>query len=185
MRCSIRIAAVLAIALLASLAPVQAQGAFKVGVFDPQRVSVETVDGQRAQSLLKGLQETKQQEIADRERQITELQQQLSAQALSLSIDKRTTLELDIQRRLLELNNSKDLANRELQLEVAAAEARFNEKMRVVIETFARDEDFALILDNAAVAWASEAIDITSPIIEQFNKMFPAAGSAAPSGQGD
>jgi outer membrane protein len=183
---TIRFAAALAIALLASWVPAQAQGTFKVGVFDPQRVSVETADGQRAQAALKKMQEQKQQKISDQEKAVADLQQQLSSQALSLSIDKRTSLELDIQRRLLELNTSKDLANRELQLEVAAEEARFNEKMRVVIETFARDEDFDLILDAGAVAWASEAIDVTSPIIEQFNKMFPGtAAQGASAGEGD
>jgi len=184
MRNSIRVAVLVAVATLLSIAPSRAQE-IKVGVFDPQRVSIETADGRRAQAELKQLQERKQQEIADQERQVGEVQQQLSSQALSLSIDKLTTLELGIQHSLLSLNTSKELANRALQLEVAAAETRFNEKMRVVIEAFARDEEFALILDAGAVAWASEAIDVTSPIIEQFNKMFPADVGTAPAGQGD
>ena len=78
------------------------------------------------------------------------------------------------QRKLLELNNSKDLATRELQLEVAGAEARFNEKLRVVIEQIGTDENFALILDRAAVAWASSAIDVTTAIIDRFDRTFPA-----------
>jgi outer membrane protein len=163
--------AVAALSVLATTA--QAQTAFKIGVFDPQRVSIETVDGKRAQAELQAFQDQKRQEIADKEKLVSDLQQQLSAQALSLSIDRRTSMEIDIQRRMLELNTAKELANRELQLEVAAAEARFNEKLRASVEEFARGEDFALILDAATVAWASAAIDVTNPIIERFNRMFP------------
>jgi len=170
-----RLALVAAVALLACAPQVLAQDTFKVGVFDPQRVSVETIDGQRAQAHLQAIQNAKQQEVADREKAITEMQQQLSTQALSLSDEKRTELEINIQRRILELNGAKDLATRELQLEVAAAEARFNDKMRAVILEFANNEEFVLILDTGAVAWASHAIDVTAPIIEQFDKMFPAA----------
>jgi outer membrane protein len=174
------------VVLVAIASSVQAQTPFKVGVFDAQQVSIETIDGQRAQAELRALQDKKQKEISDREVEINNLQQQLSSQALSLSIDRRTTLELDIQRRLLELNTAKELASRELQLEVAAAEARFNEKLRAAIEEFARNEGFALILDAAAVAWASAAIDITAPIVEQFNQMFPGSpAGGSDSGEGD
>jgi outer membrane protein len=152
----------------------RAQATFKVGVFDPQRVSIETIDGQRAQTDLQTIQNAKQQDVSGREAAITAMQQQLSTQALSLSADKRTTLEIEIQRKLLELNMVKDLATRELQLDVAAAEGRFNEKMRQVIEAFASNEEFVLILDAGAVAFAAQAIDVTSAIIEQFDKMFPA-----------
>ena len=170
-----RLALVAATALLTCAPLVRAEATFKVGVFDPQRVSLETIDGRRAQTELQALQSAKQRDVADRERAITEMQQRLSTQALSLSDEKRTALEIDIQRRILELNMTKDLATRELQLDVAAAEARFNGKMRAVILEFATAEEFVLILDAGAVAWAAQAIDVTAPIIEQFDKMFPAA----------
>ena len=162
--------------LLLICAPLaRAQATFKVGVFDPQRVSIETIDGKRAQAELQSIQNAKQQDVTNRERAISDMQQQLSTQALSLSNDKRTELEIEIQRQMLGLNMVKDLASRELQLEVAAAEARFNDKMRRVIQEFATNDEFVLILDAGAVAWAAQAVDVTSSIIEQFDKMFPAA----------
>ena len=72
----------------------------------------------------------------------------------------------------------KEVANQELQLEFAAAEARFNDKLRTVVEQYGRDQGFALILDASAVAWASTAVDVTTPIVDQYNRMFPAAPSA-------
>jgi Skp family chaperone for outer membrane proteins len=108
------------------------------------------------------------------EQEINDLQQRLEQQQLSLSIDRRTALEIDIQRRILALNNAKDLASRELQLEVAAAEAGFNEKIRLVVAQFGKSEEFSLLLEYGVVAWSSPAIDVTTAIIDLFNQMFPA-----------
>ncbi|MHC4430087.1 MAG: OmpH family outer membrane protein, partial [Planctomycetota bacterium] len=126
--------ALLAIALLAP--PPLAQAPLKVAVFDPQRVSEETIDGKRLQAELKAVSDQKQQQLTAMEDEIKGLQQQLQQQALSLSVEKRTALELTIQRKLLALNNTQDLANRELQLEVQAAEGAFNEKLRAVLDDY-------------------------------------------------
>ncbi len=171
----------LALALLAGLAvPVRAQ-AIKIGVFDPARVSEEVADAQQLQASLVALRETKQTAIAAKEKTLNEMRQKLQQQALSLSPDKRTTMEIDIQRKVIEVNSLKETANQELQLEFAAAEARFNDKLRSVVEQYGRDQGFALILDATTVAWASTAIDVTVPIIDQYNRQFPvppAAGAA-------
>ena len=159
--------------MLASAPPLLAQ-AGKVAVFDPQRVSEETVDGQRLQTQLKELGDAKQAEINSMEAEITDLRQRLEQQALSLSIDKRTKLEVDIQRKMLQVNAAKEMANAELQLEIQAVEAMFNEKLRAVIDEFGRAQSFDLILQSGTVAWAATGIDVTTAIIDQYNKMFPA-----------
>jgi outer membrane protein len=160
-------------ALLASSQPAAAQSSIKIGVFDPTRISSDTAAGQRVQGELTATRDRMQQEIVSKEQEINQLQQQLNQQALSLSNDRRTSLEIDIQRKLLALNTAKELATRELQLEVAAAEAKFNEKLFTVVEQIGRDEGFSLLFDSAAVAWAEEAIDVTSLIVERFDQMFP------------
>jgi Skp family chaperone for outer membrane proteins len=154
----------------------RAQTSLKVGVFDPQRISEETAGGRRVQAELSALRDQKQQDISIKEQAINELQQQLNQQALSLSVDRRATLEMDIRRRLLELNNAKDLASQELQFELTAAQARFNDQLIVVVEAFGREEAFDLVFDRTLVAWASGSIDVTTAIIDRFDKMFPSTG---------
>ncbi len=167
-----------ALALLAGLAvPAQAQ-AVKIGVFNPVRVSEEVSDAQQLQTNLVAMRETKQAAIAAKELALNDLRQKLQQQALSLSPDKRTTMEIDIQRKVIEVNSMKDIASQELQLEFAAAEARFNDKLRGVVEQYGRDQGFVLILDSTTVAWASMAIDVTVPIIDQYNRQFPASPAA-------
>jgi len=150
-----------------------AQSAPKIGVFDPGRVSEEALRAKKMQGDLQAIRDAKQAEIDAQEKEISELQQQARQQALSLSPDKLATLEISIQRKLLELNNHKDLATRQLQLEISAAESKFNEQLQAVVSEFGRNESFDLILDTGSVAWAASAIDVTTGIIDQFDRMFP------------
>jgi outer membrane protein len=178
MRRSIRILVTLAATalLVAMFSAASAQTSFKIGVFDPQRVSEETIEGKRIQARLEALRDTRQTEIADDERAIAEAQQQLTQQALSLSPEKLQQMEIDIQMRMLELNSRKDTATRAFQLEIAAEEAKFNEKLRTIVSQFARGEDFAVVLEVGAVAYAAPSVDVSTGIIDAFNKAYP--GSA-------
>lgn len=161
----------------AAFSPAAAQASFKLGVFDPQRVSEETAEGKRIQARLEAMREERQKEISGEETKINELQQQLSQQSLSLSPEKRAQMEIEIQKRLLELNSRKDTMTKSFQLEIAAEEARFNEKLRAVLSQFARDEEFSVILEVAAVAFAATSVDVTTAVIDRFNKLYPASAS--------
>lgn len=154
----------------------QAQSTLKVGVFDPGRVSEEAVRAKKIQAELAAIRDAKQAEINAQEQEIGNLQQQIRQQALSLSPDKLATLEISVQRKLLELNTAKDLATRQLQLEIAAAEATFNGQLQAVVAELGRTESFELILDTGSVAWAAAAVDVTTAVIDQFDRMFPSSG---------
>lgn len=167
------------LALVALLAATTAQAqTFKVAVFDPQRVSEETAEGKRLATLLETMRDDKQSSLSAQEKEIGALQEQLKTQSLSLSADKRNEMALNIQRKLLQINLSKDLAERELQLEAASYQAAFNDKLVNAISQFGKDSDFAIILPVDAVAWASSSVDVTTAIIDAFDKMYtPASGN--------
>ena len=96
------------------------------------------------------------------------------AHELRAAQEANPALEIEIQRKMLALEGGKDMATRELQLEVAAAEAEFNEKLRLVIQQFGRDEGFSLLLESSIVAWASNSIEVTTAVIDLFDRMYPA-----------
>jgi outer membrane protein len=160
--------------LMTMFSAANAQGTVKIGVFDPQRVSEETIEGKRIQASLEALRDQRQSEISADEKSIAEAQQQLTQQALSLSPEKVAQLEIDIQKRMLELNSRKDTATRAFQLEIAGEEAKFNEKLRGVLVRFAQAESFQIILEVGAVAYAAPTVDVTTAIIDAFNRAYPA-----------
>lgn len=179
---SLRIAVVgIVLATIATAA--LAQGvATRIAVFDPQRVSEETAEGQRIQAELTAFQTRKQQELTTKQEEIQTLRQQLTAQAISLSSDKRAELEKSIQKKILEFQSAEESANRELQLEIANAQAQFEQKILAVVEQFGRDEGFTLILNIAAVAWASPTVDVTTAIVDRFNQMTESSAAGAGAG---
>lgn len=141
----------------------------KIGVFDPQRISEETEEGKRVEAALVEFRNNKQAELSAKEQAIADLQNQLNTQGLSLSAERRSALEKDIQKKMLELNSARESAQREMQLEIGSAQQRFQEQLFAVVEQFGSDEGFTVIMDVNLVAWASPTIDVTTALVDRFN----------------
>src|SRR6185436_8410917 len=105
----------------------------KIGVFDFQRVSEETARGQELRASLEKFGDKKKGEITTKENELKTLEDQYKAQAFSLSPDKRSQMEKDLQKKQLDLQSSRDNAQREMQIEVNEAQAKFNEQLLKVI----------------------------------------------------
>lgn len=173
---------VLATLLLFAGGVALAQSAPKIAVFDAGRISEETAEGKRIQGQLTALQDKKRAELAEKEKKINDLQQQLQQQGLSLSAEKRAQMEKDGQKMVLELNQAREAARNELQVEVQDAQNRFQTQLLQVVEQFGRDEGFDVILEKSLVAYSSTAVDVTTALVDRFNQLVPAQKSAAPAG---
>lgn len=156
-----------------------AQAAPKIGVFDAGRLTEETEEGKKVQATLGSLRDKKQAELSAKEKEVNDLQDQLNKQGLSLSGDKRSQMEKDIQKKALDLNQMRQSAQSEMQLEVQEAQSKFQQQLLSVIEAFGKDEGFSLILERSLVAYATPAIDVTTALVDRFNKMIPSAAAAA------
>lgn len=150
----------------------------KIGVFDAQRISEETAEGKRIQTQLSGFRDKKQAELQAKEKEVNDLQGQLTSQALSLSADKRATLEKDVQRKALDLNQAREAAGREMQLEVNEAQSKFQAQLLAVVERFGREEGFTVVLEKSLVAYSDATVDVTTALVDRFNKVVPAAAPA-------
>lgn len=177
-----RIAILALVAAVAAVASVRAQdpAPTRIGVFDAQRLSEETTEGKRIQAKLNAFRDAKQAELSAKERAIQEIQEKLQAQSLSLSAEKRGEMEKDIQKKALELSQAREAAQREMQMEVAEAENGFRDKLVAAVESFGRDENFAVILERSLVAYMSPSLDVTTAIVDRFNRLTPPEAPAAP-----
>ena len=175
--------------LIASLAaaaalPARAQApALKIGIFDANRVSEETEEGKRIAAKLSAFGDKKKAELAAKDKEIADLRAQLDSQNLSLSPEKQGQMQKDIQRKTLELQQGQEAARNEFQIEVSDAQNKFQEQLIRVINQFGRDEGFTIIIERTTggVAFASEAIDVTTAIVDKFNEVVkPQADDKAP-----
>lgn len=155
----------------ASLASAQT---VKIGVFDLARVTEETAEGKRIQGELAAFRAAKETELEAKQTAINELRNQLQTQGLSLSGEKKAALEKDIQRKIVDLNAAQEAATREFQLEISEAQGEFEQKLLAVVQQVGSDEGFTVILEVQAVAFYTPTVDVTTLIIDQFNRMAPA-----------
>ncbi len=180
MKKMIMVPVVLAI-LAASVTIVAAQSPLRIAVFDPQRLSEETEEGARVQARLLAMRNKKQEELNALQKEVSDLREKLTAQALSLSPEKKQELEIQIQKKGLELQGAQEAAGRELQLEISSAQNRFQEQLLAVVKNFAETEGFDIILDHTLVAYASPKVDVTTALVDRFNQAVkkPEAAPAA------
>ena len=172
-----RIKTILLCVCLLLLATGVASAQAKVAVFDAQAVSENSELGKRIQAQLTAFTESKEAEIAARHQAVADMRKQLTQQSLSLSADRRSEMEKDIQRQMLDLQSFQVAASRELELEYASATKDFQDKLFLTIEAFGAESGFTVILDRTQVAWFASAVDVTSAILDRFNAMHPNAAA--------
>jgi Skp family chaperone for outer membrane proteins len=172
-----------AAAAIAAAAPIAA-AEVKIGVFDFQRVSEETSRGQELRGALEKFGEGKKSAIAAKEAELKTLDDQYKAQAFSLAPEKRAQMEKDLQKKQLDLQSMRDSAQKEMQLEVNEAQSKFNDELIKVIQSLGKERGYTLVFAKEQVAFAADAVDMTSEVIERFNKDSAKAAAPAPAGGG-
>jgi len=155
----------------------------KIGVFDFQRVSEETARGQELRANLEKFGDKKKTEITSKEGELKAMEDKYKAEAFSLTAEKRAQMEKDIQKKQLDLQSFRDSAQKEMQIEVNEAQGKFNEQLLSIINTLGKERGYTLVFAKEQVAFASDAADMTSELIERFNQetaKAPAAAAGAP-----
>lgn len=166
-------------ALWALGAAAQEAAPTKIGVFELGRITQETAEGKRVQKTLTDFQDKKKGELDAKEKELRDLQDQLAAQALTLSPERRSQMEKDLQKKQNELAVSREGAQREWQIEFNEAQDKFLQKVRDVVETLGREEKFTVIMERDSLVYRSDSVDVTARIVERLNRMSPGDAAAA------
>lgn len=182
--------AAVAACLTLALGAYAQQPSTKVGVISVQGAIVGTKDGQKASQELEAKFNPKKKEFDTRQNELTQLQDQYNKGGSVMSEDKRAQLARDIDEKKKRLERDMQDANEELQTEQQRVLQGLGQRMMAVIEKYAKDNGYTLILDvgnqNTPVLYASSAIDITQDIIQLYDKSTvnggpaPTSTSAAP-----
>jgi outer membrane protein len=162
----------------------QAQGApSKVGVINIQGAIVTTKDGQKAASELETKSAPKRKELENKQNEITQLKDQLQKGQNTLSEATKAELYKNIDNKTKILNRDVEDAQAEFDQDQQKILQQLGQKMMAVIDKYAKDNGYTLILDVSSpqtpVLYASNTIDVTKDIIDLYDKnSSPAAGSA-------
>jgi len=157
----------------------------KVGVISIRQAIVTTAEGKVASAELQSQFASRQNEIENLNKQISDLQARLQAGANKLSQEEEARLRQQGQR----LAQRLDRMNTEYQEDVNAAQAdvidRIGRKMVDVLDRYARENGYAVVLDSSAqstpILYASTQIDVTQDIVRLYDQAYPVkAGATAP-----
>lgn len=163
--------------------PALGQQPTKVGIIHIQQAIISTKDGQKAAADLQQKFDPKRRELEKKQGEIQALQDQLRRGANTLSEEARQKLMREIDARTRSLNRETEDAQDEFDQEQQKILQELGGRLMQVIDKYARDNGFALILDVSSpqtpVLYAANSIDITQAIVELYDKNSPSAQAPA------
>ena len=172
------------VAFAQALAPAAAPATgTRVGIISIQDAILATNEGQRDFEALGKKFEPRRTELKSLNDEIDSLKKQLSTQGDKMNDDARNTLVKSIEQKQKSLTRSSEDAQNEFQSQQNEIAQRILQKMGPVIDKYAKENGFGLILDasrpwpEGQVLWANETVNITKGIIDGYNA---ASGVAAP-----
>lgn len=160
------------------LTPARAQTApTKVGVINIQSALVSTKDGQKAVSDLQARQAPKQKDLEKKQADIKALQDSLNRGGNAMSEQSKEELMRSIDTKTKQFNRDLQDARADADQDEQKVLNELGQRMMVVIDKYARDHGFSVILDvsnpQTPVLYASNSVDITKDIIDLYDKNSP------------
>lgn len=171
------------VAVLAPVAFAQQSAPQKVGVIQIQSAMVSTRDGQKAvQDLNKRLQPRKT-ELDRKAAEVRDLQEKLQRGGPAMAETAKQELTRQIDAKTKNYNRDMQDAQEEYEQENRKLLQELSGKMTSVIDKYAADHGYAVILDvsnpNTPVMYVSNNVDITRDIIELYDKTVPSTAKPA------
>ncbi len=158
-----------------------APAATKVGIINIQAAIVNSNEGQRDFETLQKKFDPKRAELESLNKEVDELQKKFNAQSDKLNDEARGDLlkQIDSKKKILQRNYED--ANTDVQAQQNEIANRIGQKLVGVLDKFAKDNSFTVILDvsgqSSPVLWADSSVDITKTVVEAYNAQ---SGVAAP-----
>lgn len=184
----ITIAGVLGLLLVPVLAWAQAPAASggKIGVIALQEAIGTTAEGKKAFEDIQKKYEPRRQDLQRQQQEITALTDQLQRQAATLSDDERARLTRELEDKQKIFKRANEDATADFQADNQDTFRRLASKMVRILNEYARQNGFVLIVDQAQIPvyYVAEEIDLTEQMIKRYDAANPVAVAAAPPAAG-
>lgn len=161
----------------------------KLGIINIQAAIMATNEGQRDFQALDKKFEPRRSELQAQNTDLEKMKSQLQTQGEKLNDGARADLVKNIEAKQKNLQRAFEDAQADYSNETNTIGGRIAEKMMAVLEKYANENGYAVVLDvsnqqTSPVVWASAATNITKPIVDAYNAQSgvaaPAPSAAAP-----
>jgi outer membrane protein len=154
----------------------------KIGVINIQAAIANTAEGKKVMADLQTKYKPRQQELERLQQEIQAIQDQLTKQSATLSEEEQGRLSRDAEEKQKLLKRSADDAQSDFNHDRDEGINRIGQKMVHIINEYASQNGFTLVLDDAQIPiyYASKDIEITQEIIKRYDAANPVADAGAP-----
>jgi len=167
-----------------------AGGGTKIGIINVEEAIVSSNEGQRDFAAMMAKYKAPNDQLQSMSKEIEDLQNQLKTQSSVLSDDKRAEIAGSIQEKQKNAQRFFDDNQAKVQKEQGEIANRIGQKMLKVIDVYAKNNGYGLILDVSApqspVLWANAqgGVVITKEIVDAYNAQSGVPPQPKPAGAG-
>lgn len=157
------------IVLLGVLTGATALAEQKIGYVDVQRAVMSVEDGKAVKKKLESFAKKKKDELEKAQNDLKTMKEELEKQASLLKDDVKRKKALEFQQKVAEFQESYLKSEKELASKQAELSKPILEKLEKIINAVAKEQNYDLILEKAAVLFAKGNLDLTDEIIGRYN----------------
>jgi outer membrane protein len=160
----------------------------KIGIVDVQQAIINTNEGARDFEALQKKFEPKKNELTGLNTEVENLKKQLNTQGDKMNEDARANLVKSIETKQKSLQRSAEDAQNEFQQQQNEVAQRILQKMAPVIDKYAKENGFTLLLDSSnpwpqgPLLWATQGVDVTKPVVDAYNAQSGVPAPPKPAG---
>jgi outer membrane protein len=148
----------------------------KVAYVVLQRIANESSDGKAATTRIQALQQKKQAELADKQKQLQGAQQKLEKESSVLSSTATGELQKQVERLQVEIQRFTQDAQQEVQELQQQLQQEFQVRLEPVLQEIGKEKGLHFIFNgpDAGLVWADAALDISNEVIKKLDAGKPA-----------
>jgi outer membrane protein len=161
-------------------APASAPVPGKVGVISLQEAIATTAEGKKAFEELQQKYEPRRQDLQRQQQEINALQDQLQRGAVTLSDEERLRLSRQLDDKQKIFKRATEDANADFQADNQDTYRRLARKMVSLISEYAKQNGFALVIDQSQIPvyYVANEIDLTDEMIKRYDAANPVTTAA-------
>jgi len=147
----------------------------KVAYVVLQRIANESAEGKAATTRIQALQQKKQAELADKQKQLQGAQQKLEKESSVLSSTAAGEVQKLVERLQVEIQRFTQDAQQEVQELQQQLQQEFQVRLEPVLQEIGKEKGLHFIFNgpDAGLVWADAALDISSDVIKKLDAAKP------------
>lgn len=148
----------------------------KVGIIDIRGAMVNTQEGKKATEDLRAQFEPRRIELENLQREIREREEQLQTQQRTLSAEAQRQLVREIEAKRKQATRAEEDYRADIQQAEADLINRIGEKMRRILDRYAKEKGLSVIFDvsqGAGIVYAVPNMNITDEVVRLYDETYP------------